>query len=154
MQFHFLNSKELKPIHLALVDQFGFTGHLEGIFHINAKSKVYLAKRSIVEAPLDQLNVTMIGMYLCEWRLGTLRLSIEGSQLLGPHCTKNIVDISDHDVATWMRGEDVPYTGSMTGYVILRNGSDYLGCGKVGKDSILNMVGKGRRVKIIEPTKV
>ena len=48
----------------------------------------------------------------------------------------------------WLKGEDIPWTGTEKGFVLLRCGTDFLGSGKykVDEGMILNFVPKARRI--------
>ena len=84
-------------------------------------------------------------MYLGELRNGELRLSIEGSQIIGKGSDKNIADIED--TRAWLRGEDLELVGDYSGFVIIRHNKDFLGCGRYKEGKILNFVPKARRLK-------
>ncbi|MDP6265579.1 MAG: hypothetical protein QGI00_05705, partial [Candidatus Marinimicrobia bacterium] len=92
-----------------------------------------------------------IGMYFCETRNDKIRLSIEGSQIVGPKAMKNIVEINSLQVKQWMKGEDleIENKGDYNGFVIIKHNNDFLGTGKYKDGKVLNYVGKSRRVSII-----
>ena len=90
-------------------------------------------------------------MYFCDLENG-IRLSIEGSQIIGPKATKNVVEINDEQVKQWLKGEDLEIEdkNNYSGFVIIKNKNDFLGTGKIKDNKILNYVNKGRRVNIID----
>lgn len=146
----FLNRRELKPIIAAITTHYGYTGNFDGVFHMNTKNRLYFAKRSIETAfTFEKLHVKNVGLYIGEFRRGSFRFSIEGSQLFGPKCTQHLVEIADDDVSKWMAGEDLAYSGDLKGFVLVKNGNDFLSCGNVSNGTIKNFIPKGRRVKII-----
>jgi len=149
MHINFLNSKEQKPLVKFLESHFGYTGDWNFVVYTNAQGRIYVARHSIGDAPLEKLNIKVAGIYLGEWRNDELRLTIEGSQLLGPQCTKQILELTTPEVAQWMRGEDIPYSGSEQGFVLVRHGADFLGTARASKGKLWNFIPKGRRVKII-----
>jgi len=78
---------------------------------------------------------------------GTYRLSIEGSQIVGPLSTKNVVEINDKELWNWLRGIDIENNHDQMGWVILKHKDDFVGCGKAFTNGILNHVPKERRIK-------
>jgi len=137
-----LNTREKQRILEMIRKQWGASPDLEYVFMRNQKGKIYIANKSVFDIDLPRID--SIGMYFAEAKDG-LRLSIEGSQLVGPHAKKNVVDLSDDEVGIWLRGEDLSRTEGQ-GFVIMRNGYDFFGCGKATTEKILNYYPKIRRI--------
>ncbi|MCB9358366.1 hypothetical protein H6503_00385 [Candidatus Woesearchaeota archaeon] len=116
-------------------------------FFISDKNKVYIMNNDIKNVDISKVRVNSFGLYLCEINRGKVRLSIEGTQLLGRYSTKNIIELSVEDSKLWMMGNDLPTNQSFDGFVIIKHGSDYMGCGKIKEGIILNFVSKQRRIK-------
>lgn len=114
-------------------------------FVLTPKEKVFLANKEIFEVDLSSLRVNSIGMYFAEVKK-ELRLSIEGAQLVGPYATQNVVDLSDEQLQQWFKGDDFPFEGEFTGFVILRHNEDYVGCTKIKDGMLLNFCPKSRRL--------
>ncbi|NOZ80944.1 MAG: hypothetical protein GXP63_04685 [DPANN group archaeon] len=141
------NSREIKKIKRMLEDQFGFSGPLDYAFLKNHQQKLFIINPEVFRLNLDDLRVDKIGLYFGEVKDDTLRLSIEGSQLVGPHASKNIVVLDDPAVRQWMAGETVERAIPGNPYVLIRNSrGDFLGCGKASKRGILNFFPKTRRI--------
>lgn len=88
------------------------------------------------------------GIYFGTIERDGLRLSIEGSFLVGPRARKNVVEVGREEAEEWMGGSDLVLdelkgTGR---YVIIKSGPYFLGCGKVKENRIINFVPKNRRV--------
>ena len=111
------------------------------------KDKIYLINKEFANINLDQLRINNLGLYFGTISKGNLRLSIEGSQLVGPKATKNILELNDKQVKEWLKGEDVNIESELTGFLIIKNNKDYLGCGKIIENKLLNFIPKGRRIK-------
>ena len=47
-----------------------------------------------------------------------------------------------------MKGIDISYNGK-SGFVLIKYENDFIGCGKITKDKILNFVPKERRLKVV-----
>ena len=58
-------------------------------------------------------------MYIAEWREHEVRLSIEGSQLVGPFCSKNVLEVDTKTAREWLKGVDIDYNGELEGFVII-----------------------------------
>ncbi len=157
MSLQLLNSKERKRLLARLAAQFGCdTEALQGyVFLMNAKGKLYLANRELFDRlDLTALKADAVGLYVAT-RLANneLRMSVEGSQLIGPSSTKNVLFLDDAEFAKWIRGNDIEKETDLRGFVLVRHGDDFCGCGKpvvdekTGKTTIHNYVPKTRYVR-------
>src|SRR3989338_10466150 len=121
MQGNFLNSKEIKQVRHQLEEQWGFTQDLDYAFFMNNQRRVALVNREFALIGDAKLRINSVGLYFCElMENGEVRLSIEGSQLVGPSSTKNVVEIDFVSAKCWMYCEDLPVSfGDVTTFVIL-----------------------------------
>ncbi len=152
-----LNSRERKRLLARLERQYGVpAAALDGyaLLHQEAKGRYHIAEPAAANLPLAELRVESVGFYLCaELGNGELRLSIEGSQLLGPHATRNVLALTDEEFHEWIRGRDVERETPLEGFLILRHGEDFCGAGKPVRDqksgrlSIHNYLPKTRYVR-------
>lgn len=145
-----LNSKEKKKIMQILKDNYGFDSELNYLFLFKEKKgKIYLLNKEFEDIDLETLKVDSLGVYF-----GTLmdkdkiRLSIEGSQIIGPNAKKNVFEINEGMFKLWVRGYPITINPDIEGFIILKHKEDYLGCGKyvLADDRIHNYVPKARRV--------
>lgn len=143
-----LNNKEIKRILNSIEEQWGAKIKLNYAFLQNQKNRVFLVSKDISSIDLSKLRVNSIGMYFCELNDASIRLSIEGSQIIGPKATKNIIEINEEQTRQWFRGEDLEVKEIYAGFVILKHKSYFLGCGKYKDSKVLNYVGKERRINI------
>lgn len=166
-----LNAREKKEINKRINEQWGCELDKSLVFMLSNKNKLYVAEKDIGLVDFDRLRVDNIGLYVCTVSEKEIRLSIEGSQLLGKIAKKNVVEITKEEVRQWLRGEDLrtdvktTETNKIvekgketekekgrvekergTGFVILKYGNDFVGCGKITEKGILNFVPKVRRV--------
>ena len=143
----YLNKKEIKHILEILKTQFGFTQELDYEFLLRTKDdRVFLINRDVRRVDDRKVRVNAIGLYFGELKKNTIRLSIEGSQIVGPHATQNVLKIPDVDVAPWIEGEDLTVESPLAGIVIITNGRDFMGCGSIKQSIVLNQIPKIRRV--------
>jgi NOL1/NOP2/fmu family ribosome biogenesis protein len=147
IELKILNSKEIKEIHKLIETQWGAKLKLDYGFLKNTKNKVFVVNKDISKIDYSKLRINSVGMYFCELNKRGIRLSIEGTQIVGPHAKKNIVDINDTEVKQWLKGEDFEKEckGSK-GFVILRHNGDFVGNANYAKGQLLNYVNKARRI--------
>lgn len=144
----FLNSKEVKDLVLRLKEQFDFTIDLDYVFLKNEKNKVFIVNRDVANIDFSKLRLNSMGLYFAEDKGGNnIRLSIEGSQIIGPSAKKNIVDVDSKQQREWLKGIDLELDGASDGFVIVRYKDDYMGCAKHKDGKLLNHIPKERRIR-------
>ncbi len=146
------NSKQLKQIKQLLKSQF------DAVFDfsqyatlISPKNKIYIANKDIfTKIDLEKLKINSIGMYFAHIKNNELRLSLDGSQLVGPIAKKNIIEIDDKELKQWIQGIDLDknISSADNNFIIIKHNNDYIGCGKIMQNKILNFVPKTRRIKV------
>lgn len=148
-----LKSKEQKRILEQLEEQYGCDASFLKSYvflYQEKKEKYFIVRKEVYELPLDELNVQSLGLYFCSWN-GALRLSIEGSQLVGSRATRRVLELSDEEFHDWMRGRDLEKEVGERGFLILKHGSDFCGAGKPverrGITHLKNYVPKSRYVR-------
>jgi len=144
-----LNSKETKEIYKKLKDVFGFEEKLDYAFLMNKDGKIYIVNKEIDKIDFTNLRVDAVGMYFAEIKDGELRLSIEGSQLIGPKAGKNVAELSDEEMRKWLRGIDFE-KNLENGFYIMKHGNDFMGTGKCSRGKIYNYVPKARRIMSLD----
>ena len=145
-QLKILNSKEIKEILKLIEDQWGAKLDLNYAFLKNKKDRIFIINKDISKIDLEKLRVNSIGMYFCEIDRKGIRLSIEGSQIVGPKATKNIAEINEEQEKQWFKGQDLDIDGDRFGFVLVKHNNDFLGTGKFKENKILNYVSKSRRI--------
>ncbi len=147
--FHILNSKETKQVLSLLKSQFDFTGKLDYAFLKN-KDDIYIISKGIAKIDTKKFRINNLGLYFGEIKNSSIRLSIEASQLIGNESEKNILTLDDEQVLYWIAGDNIPISTSLKGYVLIKHKQDYLGCGYVKDETLINYVPKERRLKLRE----
>lgn len=147
-----LNSKEVRSILAIIRQQWGSDlselsagcGFLEG-----KDGDIFLISRDVEKLDLENLHIDSLGLYFGQLRNDGLRLSIEGSQIVGKAATRNIVELADSEFRQWLGGNDLEKDyGGCNGYVLVKYNSDFIGCGKLKEGKILNFVPKARRIRV------
>ena len=113
---------------------------------MNSKNRIFILSRDISKLDTGELRINSLGMYFGELNKGVVRLSIEGSQIIGKQAMKNVLELDEGQATKWMWGEDFELDTDLSGFVIIKNNSDFLGCGKVSGRKLYNYVPKERRV--------
>ena len=126
LELKILNSKEIKEICKAIEKQWGAKIKMDYGFLRNNKNRVFIINRDISKIDFSKLRLNSIGMYFCEIDDRGIRLSIEGSQIVGKHAKKNVVEIDGEETKRWFKGEDLEKEcHDCKGFVILKNKNDF-----------------------------
>lgn len=141
-------SKEKKQVLSLIKEQWGADFKAKDLAFLRSeKDRIYAVHKDVDKIDLSLYRINTVGMYFAEHKKGEFRLSIEGSQLLGPLAKKNVVELDDEEKVAWLRGEDLHKEGEWSGFVIMKHNDDFLGTGKYTADGrILNFVPKTRRL--------
>lgn len=143
-----LNSKEVKEVTKLLKEQFGFDEKLSFVFLRSNKDKLYVINREIEMVELEKLRIDALGLYFGKLEHG-LRLSIEGSQIVGPKAKKNIIHINTEEFDSWLKGKDFEVKTDCKGLVLVKYEEEFVGCGRIKNDVLMNFVPKARRLVVV-----
>ena len=143
-----LNRKKVKRIFEIMENQWSTSVNEDYVFLLSRKEKVYIMNKEIGELDISNMRIDSIGMYLCEYRNDDIRLSIEGSQMIGPNAKQNVLELTETELQLWIRGYDIEFKDKKdTGFLIIKSGNDYFGTGKIKSNKLLNFYPKTRRIK-------
>jgi NOL1/NOP2/fmu family ribosome biogenesis protein len=144
-----LKSKESREFIRAVNAQWGASWKPEDCFVRNRQDKYFLITRELAKVKWETLRLSSVGLYVGEMHDDAVRLSVEGSQIVGPSATKNVIDV-DHDAAMrWLKGDDIAIEskdGEFKGHVIVKMGKDFMGTGAYKEGHLINHVPKARRL--------
>ena len=145
-----LNTRDVKGIRKKIDEHWGCSFKGEYFWFRSTSGKLYVISKDAAKVDFSKLRIDSVGMYFAREGDDGLRLSIEGSQIIGSIAAKNMLEIDEYEIKEWLHGEelspiDMDLTG-LSGYVIVKHKNDFFGCGKVTQSSILNFVPKVRRV--------
>jgi NOL1/NOP2/fmu family ribosome biogenesis protein len=148
MNIEFIKSNEKREIVEKLREQFGIN-KLPYLLIRTGKEKIRAFSGSLSKEEIMELGkiarVELIGSYLIKDE-GLYRLSFDAVSLLKGQISKNIIDVSDEQLAQWIRVYDLELAGPQ-GVVVIRHNSDFIGCGKSNGKTIYNHIPKDRRLK-------
>jgi len=146
-----LNSKDKKIIRQTLDKQFGINEIPSDIiyFCLNKKERVYAANREIFDIEQESLRVNAFGLYFGTYMVDGFRLSLEGSQMIGPLATKNIFSISNSQFEDYLKGLNISceVPEFQKQYVLVKHDNDFLGVAKIKNNILNNHLPKSRRLK-------
>ncbi|MDP6642150.1 MAG: hypothetical protein QGF74_02105 [Candidatus Nanoarchaeia archaeon] len=148
MALKILNNKEKKKVIDVIKEQYNINKlDLDYIFLKNNDNKVFILSKDFSKINIDNIRVNSFGLYFAKIHPNGVRLSIEGSQLIGEYANKNILDINKKEVNLWVRGNDILTNEKLDGFVIIKSKNDYFGSGYYKEGKIQNMISKDRRIK-------
>ncbi|MBI2142523.1 hypothetical protein HYU15_03485 [Candidatus Woesearchaeota archaeon] len=146
-----LNSKQVREVLSIIESQWGArTSELREkyAFLINSRNRIFVITRDAANIDFPALHINSMGLYFGELSHGVLRLTIEGSQIIGPSAKRNIAELSSEEMKSWLRGSDLSrQCDGCSGFVIVKHESDFLGCGRYANGVIKNFVPKTRRIR-------
>lgn len=150
-QLKILTEKEKKNILNQLKDQFGIK-KIPGTLIKRGKERIFLYQGSFKEKEIKDLEritfVERVGVYFGKEETNQgVRLSIEGSQILKDQITKNIIELNEDEMQTWMMGHELLKKTGINGFVIIKYEEEMLGTGKASEEKITNFIPKSRRLK-------
>jgi len=152
MTLKVLNKKEKREIETKLKSQFGIK-KIPGLLIKTGKEKLFLFSGNFGNEDIKkfekQIFIEKIGIYFAKFIPGenVIKLSIEGTQILKSQIKKNILEINEKQAEQWMKGQDLQIQIRKKGFLIIKHGNDFLGCGKVSEKKIGNFIPKSRRLK-------
>ena len=146
-----LNTREKKEVFEELKSNYGFSGRLEGVVFLSQNNEIFLLTGGfdVIEQGMErELRIDKAGLYIGRIKPDGVALSIEGSQLIGPKASKNIIEINDEQLEPWVTGNVLEgFTGE--GYHIVKHKNDFLGCAKIKQGVVKNLMEKNRRIKTL-----
>ncbi|MBN2458207.1 hypothetical protein JXB31_03700 [Candidatus Woesearchaeota archaeon] len=146
-----LNSKEKKALLRCIDEQYGCMPDPSLTYLMNSSGKVYIINPDLSRLDDRCFRTDSVGLYLGTKTPEGVRLSIEGSQIIGRDAKRNIIDVKSADAKRWLYGENISTDEQDScGFVIVRCKCDIIGCGKIKDGHVLNYVPKARRTNTID----
>ncbi|MFW6117014.1 MAG: hypothetical protein ACOC6G_00330 [Thermoproteota archaeon] len=147
MRAEILGKTGKKKIFTWLRDRFGFKGEIPyGFLKIQGRIKVL--SRDFQNFTVKGLGIEDLGLLFAEWKGDRLMLTIEGSQIVGPEATKNVLELDAEQMVEWMTGGVLrSVEGLEEGAIILKHNRDFLGCGELSRGKIWSSIPPHRRIK-------
>jgi NOL1/NOP2/fmu family ribosome biogenesis protein len=141
-----LNNRQVREIDTMIGEQWGGSLPTDLAILRSGTDRFSVVTKEALSIDDKALRIDSIGLYFGTLEKGELRLSIEGSQIVGKTAQHHIIDIDDVGMMAWLRGTDLPTESVEKGFLLVRHGHDFLGCGKVKDGKLLNFYPKSRRI--------
>ncbi len=144
-----LNNKKVKKISQALSEQFGYHGNLKeyALFYKEKDSSIKIITKDVEKILDRRLNIDSLGLRIGKEISDGILLTIEGAQLIGPQCNKNIIELDHDESRLWLRGFDLERKEFIEKFALIKKNNDFLGSAKVKMGKIINNISKSRRLK-------
>jgi len=144
-----INAKMRKRILSHLRERFGIDWDGDVVLLLDPSQRLYGAARDIFGVVDKIPRIDTLGNYWGEWRDDEFRFSIEGAQLFGAKAAKNVLILSREEAVAFMQakkvaGESQPWV--QDGFVIVRCGEDFIGCGRLAHGELVPFIAKNRRL--------
>jgi len=132
--------------------QFGIK-ELKGLIVCRGTERLFLYQGSLGPKEISDLehmrvNIERCGVYFAKIERDEVRLSIEGVHVLKDQIRENIYELDSEQAQKWMEGSELNVSSGMRGFVVMKHGDYFLGCGKASLEKIGNFIPKNRRLKI------
>jgi len=128
--------------------RFNFTKKLDFVFFQDSKGRIRVASKDFLKLKTEGMRIENLGLYFGRWDGSELRLSIEGSQIVGRDAKKNVLNLDDEKALEWMSGRNIEVKARVeNGFVILKHNKDFLGSGRFLDGKVVSFIPKERRIK-------
>jgi NOL1/NOP2/fmu family ribosome biogenesis protein len=145
-----LTEHEKKKIEQKLNEQFGIKG-IPGKIVMRGAERLSVFTGNADEKEIRKIEeiapIEKAGVYFAKLINEDIKLTIEGTQILQEQIKKGIFEINDGQAEEWMMGRELNIKTGLRGFVVMKNRSDLLGCGKASENKITNFIPKSRRLK-------
>lgn len=149
-QLHILNSREARDVLKKIEEQYGCLMHLDYSLLMDHDHHVFILHPDAAAIDFDKIRINSVGLYFAEvTKNGEIRLTLEGSQIVGPHARKNIVELTEAQARNYFRGEEVKLDVTVSGapFLLLKLKDDFFGAAKYKDGLLLNYLPKYHRTK-------
>lgn len=155
MTIHILSKNEKIQVENLLKNQFGIKS-IPGILNKKGAEKIFIFQGDMFPKEIKELEqltqIERVGVYFAKifqdkQGYEHIRLSIEGTQILGNQFTKNIFELNEEQAEKWMQGEELNIKTGKREFIIMKHKQDFLGTGKASEEKIGNFIPKSRRLK-------
>ncbi len=151
VSLNILTSKEKKFVVNQLSSQFGLSDKTflnDFMILKNNKHRLFLTTSNEKDKKFRIPRLEKAGMYFATINKdSTIRLSLEGTQLIGQTATEYILKLDPKQAENWLKGFDFDFEKVEDGYYLLKYNEDFLGCGLIRNNKMFNFLPKTRRLK-------
>jgi len=150
MRAEFLQRKEVRKINEMLKENYDAEFNIDDYYFFkNTKDDIFLISRSIENINIDKIKEISAGLYVGQLTGGSIRLSIEGSQIIGRNAKKGIIELNGEEWLLWLKKNDMEssrFNDLKQGYYIVSHNNDFFGSGHLKNGILSSYVPKSRAV--------
>ncbi|MEM2115440.1 MAG: hypothetical protein QW524_00530 [Candidatus Woesearchaeota archaeon] len=139
----FLKKKDKERILSEINNYFGSSFWCDDLMYLTKNDKIYLVSKDVRIVDLSKFNVRNAGLYFGQIMNDGIRLSVEGSQLIGKTATKRILE-ADENILQKLKF-DKELIDLENGYYLVRFRGFFLGCIFIKSKTFYNYIPKARR---------
>ena len=96
MKYKILNKKQIKEILALIKQQWNADLILDYAFLKDKDDKIFIINKEFAEIDLTKLRINSMGLYIAQLMPDGIRVSIEGSQVVGPKAKKNVIELTEN----------------------------------------------------------
>ncbi len=145
-----LNKKQIKEILNIINQQFNTSNlELDYAFLKNKEDKIFIVNKEIGKIDLTKLRINSMGLYFGQITNNSIRLSVEGSQLIGKKSSKNVLELNKEQIEEWLKGNNLKIDTNLKNFVLIKYKDDFFGTGQVKDNILINYLPKERRLNVI-----
>ncbi len=150
-EFKVLDKEELKELEEIIEKNYGVKFKFDSLVLKSSRDKIWLVSKDFSKINFDKIKANSIGLYFGRLkRNNKIHLSIEGTQLIGPNATKNIVEVDEENMRRFLQGLNVKpkkmINCEVNNFVVIKYKDDFLGSGILREDYVENLLPKTRRI--------
>ena len=147
-----LNKKEIKEIESKIEEIYDAKNSLEGftIMTTGKKEKIWITNRDVFKIDLEKLRINSIGLYFGRIDSGKIKLSVEGSIIVGAKAKNGIIKINEEQLWDFIRGFDINLLNpgeNKRDYVLVKYEKNWIGIGKIDDGILKNALPKSRKIQ-------
>lgn len=150
MRAAFLTRRELRRVNDLVERAYGARFEEDGHHYFTRKRDLYRVSKDLERVDIDRIDEVFAGLYLGEILDETVRLSVEGSQILGPSAQHRVLELDEDEWFGWLERHDVAserFAEMDEGFYLVRNArGDFFGSGLLKDSTLKSWIPKGRAV--------
>ena len=156
-----LNNKDIKQIKKRIKEIWDSEIKEDYGFLLSENGKLFIVNKEVGQIDWKNLRLSSIGISIGTYEDKGFRLNVEGSQLVGKHAKKNILELDDEQIKRWLLGNDLDIDDELRvqidkkikddkfdvkEFLLIENNGDFYGTGRIKDDKILSFLSKSRKL--------
>ena len=148
-----MNKKEVEKIEKIIEKNYGVKIKFKDILLKTSKDKIWIVSKDFKKNFFKNLKVNSVGLYFGRLKRNEkIKLSLEGAQLIGKKANKNLIEIDENELISFLQGFNIKKfkekNAELNNFVIVKFKKDIVGVGILRNGYIENLLPKSRRMYI------